>query len=123
MKKQKKWLRDALLIVLLLAVTAVLYLSFGRPQEDGVRAVVRVDGQIVARYPLDRDGVYVLNDGTNVLAVENGEAWMQEADCPDHICMLMGHIHLNGQIITCLPNLLTVTIEGGEDLGVDIIAG
>ena len=47
---------------------------------------------------------------------------MQEADCPDHVCMLMGKINKTGQVITCLPNLLTVTIEGGEQL-VDGLVG
>jgi hypothetical protein len=34
-----------------------------------------------------------------------------------------GRVRYTGQAITCLPNRLTVTIEGGEDSGVDIIVG
>ena len=48
---------------------------------------------------------------------------MSEANCPDHICVRQGKIHYTGQVITCLPNRLTVTIEGGEDGGVDLIVG
>ena len=122
MEKRKRILMDVILIALLLGLTGILYLSFGKTDEAGTWAVVRVDGKEVARYAMDRDGVYPLNGGTNILAIEKGEAWMQEADCPDHVCMLMGKISRTGQIITCLPNLLTVTVEGGEQT-VDMITG
>lgn len=123
MDKRKRLVMDAVLIALLLAVTGILYLSFGRTEETGSYAVVRVEGQIVGRYPLSEDRVVPLNGGTNVLAIQDGYAWMQEADCPDHVCMLMGKIHKTGQVITCLPNLLTVTVEGGGDDQVDMIVG
>ena len=122
MDKRKRLRMDLLLIALLLAAAGVLYLAFGPSGEKGIVAVVRVDGAVTARYPLDVDGVYTLNGGTNVLAIENGYAWMQEADCPDHICMLFGKVNKTGQVITCLPNLLTVTIEGGEQT-VDAVVG
>ena len=113
---------DILLLGALLLLTGILYLAFGRTTESGEQAVVIVDGEIVARYPLNRDGIYVLNDGSNTLAIQDGFAWMQEADCPDHICMLLGKINMSGQMITCLPNKLIVTIEGGEAL-VDAVVG
>ncbi len=122
MEKRKRLRMDILLIAALLAVTGALYLAFGRTKETGTCAVVRVEGAVVARYSLDEDGVYPLNGGTNILAIEDGYAWMQEANCPDHICMLLGKINKTGQVITCLPNLLTVTIEGGEQL-VDALVG
>lgn len=122
MERRKRIRMDILLIALLLALTGVLYLSLGRTKGTGSYAVVRVEGAVVARYPLDEDGVYPLNGGTNILAIEDGYAWIQEADCPDHVCMLLGKVNKTGQIITCLPNLLTVTIEGGEQL-VDGVVG
>ena len=122
MDKRKRLRMDILLITLLLAAAGVLYLAFGRTKETGTTAVVRIEGSVVARYSLGQDGVYPLNGGTNILRIENGLAWMQEANCPDHICMQQGKINKTGQVITCLPNLLTVTIEGGEQL-VDGVVG
>ena len=107
---------------MLRALTGILYFQYGITDEAGTWAVVRVDGREVARYAMDQNGVYPLNGGTIVLAIDKGEAWIQEADCPDHVCMLMGKISMSGQVITCLPNLLTVTVEGGEQL-VDMITG
>ena len=122
MDKRKRLRMDILLTALLLAATGVLYLAFGRTVETGTSAVVRIEGTVVARYSLLEDGVYPLNGGTNILEIRDGVAWMREADCPDHICMQQGKINKTGQVITCLPNLLTVTIEGGEQL-VDGVVG
>ena len=119
MDKRKRLRMDILLIALLLAATGLLYLVFGRTKETGQYAVVRVEGAIVARYSLDEDGVYPLNGGTNILVIENGEAWLSEADCPDHLCVKMGKIRYNGQTITCLPNRLIVVVEGGEQSPID----
>lgn len=115
MQEKKRWRMDALLLAVLLLATLALYLAFGRGQDDGVNVVVSVGGEIVARYPLSRDGVYSLNDGSNILVVEGGSAWIREADCPDQICVLLGKIDRSGQLIVCLPNSLIVYIEGGEE--------
>ena len=47
---------------------------------------------------------------SNILIIENGYAWLEDADCPDKLCVRQGKVHLDGQVITCLPNKLTVTI-------------
>ena len=48
---------------------------------------------------------------SNILIIENGVAWLEDADCPDKLCVRQGKVHLDGQVITCLPNKLTVTIR------------
>ena len=98
-----------LLLILLLSAGVLLYREMTK--EEGAMAVVRIDGTEVARYALSRNGTYELNGGTNVLVIENGVAYMKEANCPDKVCIQMGAISYNGQCITCLPNRITVTIE------------
>ena len=85
--------------------------------------MVRVDGQVTERHSLAEDGVFPLNGGTNTLVIENGEAYLCAADCPDHLCVKQGKIRYDGQTITCLPNRLTVTVEGGKSDGVDFVVG
>jgi len=118
----KKYRRDLILIAVLLAVSLgfVIYMTANRV--EGARAVVRINGKIVATYSLEKDGVYVLNNGTNVLTIENGFAYMSVADCPDKICMNTGRVRFNGQTITCLPNKVTVTVEESES-GIDMTTG
>lgn len=114
---------DLLVIVGLLALALVLYLALNLGREAGGVAVVRVDGQEVECHSLAVDGTFVLNGGSNTLVIEKGEAYMKDADCPDQICVKHGRVHYTHQVITCLPNRLTVTIEGGESNGVDFTVG
>ena len=107
-------------VLLIAAVLALFLLRNRQEKETGNNAVVTVrtaDGEAI--YPLNKDGVFSLNGGTNTLVIENGEAWVSEADCPDKICMGMGKISKNGEFIACLPNQVIIVVEGGEESPVD----
>ena len=107
----------AFVAVLLVAALALFFGLRSRQARDtgtGAQAVVTVDGREIGRYPLKKNGTFPLNGGTNILVVENGEAWVSEANCPDKVCMGMGKISRNGEFIACLPNRLIVVVEGGE---------
>ena len=119
----KRLRADLILIAALLLLALVLFLALNLGREEGGVVVVRVDGSETERHPLSVDGVFPLNGGSNVLVIEGGQAWISEADCPDHICVRQGKVRYTGQVITCLPNRLTVTVEGGESNGVDLIVG
>ena len=123
MADRKKFLFDAGLILFFLLAALALYLGLAAGRESGGWAVVRVDGEVTGRYSLSENGTYPLNGGSNILVIEDGQAWLSDADCPDKLCVQQGRVRYTGQVITCLPNRLTVTIEGGEDSGVDIIVG
>ena len=115
MAARKKHLWDTVLIGGCLALAAVLFLVFSVGREAGAGVIVRVDGEEVARYSLYQNGTYPLNGGTNILVIENGEAWLKSA-------VKQGKVYSDGQVITCLPNRLTVTVYGGEDDGVDLVS-
>ena len=119
----RKLRADVIVIVSLLLLALALYLALNSSRREGGVAVVRVNGVETERHSLLQNGSFPLNGGTNILVIEDGYAWMSEANCPDLICVRQGKIHYTGQVITCLPNRLTVTIEGGEDGGVDLIVG
>lgn len=123
MKQGGKRLRNDLLLIgglLLLAGILLLILSL---QDSSGTVVVRVDGVETERHRLTENGTYALNGGSNVLVIEDGRAWLVEADCPDKLCVRQGKISKRGQAIICLPNRVTVTVEGGEENDVDIVVG
>ena len=117
--EKKNYKRDLLLVGVLLLAALLLFALTRGTREDGAAAVVTVDGVEIGRYPLSKSGTFPLNGGTNILVVENGEAWVTEANCPDKICMAMGKISRNGEFIACLPNRLLIVVEGGEKSSVD----
>ena len=117
----KKRLADIAIIAGLLLLAAVLFFLYFNKGEEGAGVIVRVDGVEIARYSLSDSGRYELNGGTNILVIEDGAAYMLQADCPDHICVSQGKIRYTGQCITCLPNKLTVTVYG-TDQGVELVS-
>ena len=114
---------DLILVVALLLLAGALYLTLNANRQEGGLVVVRVNGVETERHSLALDGTFPLNGGTNILVIRDGQAWLSEADCPDLLCVKQGKIHYTGQVITCLPNRLTVTVEGGESDGVDLVVG
>ena len=120
----KNRLRNDLILILgLLALAGAFWLLVSsRGAKDGF-VVVRVDGVETERHALTENGTYPLNGGTNVLVIRDGAAWMEEADCPDKICISQGRISREGQAIICLPNRVTVTVVGGSQPGVAIVVG
>ena len=107
--------RDVIVIASILAVALALLLAVELTRQEGAYVLIRVDGQEVGRYALSENGTYELNGGTNVLRIEDGVAYVTEADCPDKLCVHQGGISKTNQVITCLPNKLTVTVYGAEE--------
>ena len=121
MKQGKKHLWDVLLIGGCLVLAAVIFLIFQFGQERGAGVIVRVNGEEVQRYSLYQNGTYPLNGGSNILVIEDGRAYLSDANCPDKLCVHQGKISRTGEVITCLPNKLTVTVFGAEE-SVDLIS-
>lgn len=116
---------DILLIAIVLVLALGVWVFTVLTQEAGGEAVVRINGEEIMRLPLSRDAEIVLGEGehTNLLLIENGEACVIQASCPDHVCINQGRIGFEGQSIVCLPNKLVVSIEGGAEAEIDGIAG
>ncbi len=107
--------RDYILIASLIVASLIGLLLVFLLRGDGARVVVRVNGTEAGEYSLYVNGSYSLNGGTNVLVIEDGYAYLTDADCPDHLCIKQGRISKTGQTITCLPNKLTVTVYGASE--------
>ena len=110
--------RDVILLLALIAVGLVFVALFFIRSGNGNRVVVSVDTQTEAEYDLAVDGEYVIQgvgDGYNVLVIENGQAFVREASCPDHLCMNMGHISKVGESIICLPNKVVISIVSNNE--------
>jgi hypothetical protein len=113
--------RDIILIASILIVAIALFLIVELTKEEGAGVTVKVDGIEVAEYSLSKNGTYPLNGGPNILVIENGKAYLTDANCPDKLCVHQGKISMTGETITCLPNKLTVTVFGAEE-SVDLVS-
>ena len=114
--------KDLILIGSVLLVALISFLVINLLKEDGAYVIVRVDGKPVARYELSENGQYELNGGTNTLRIEDGVAYLVKANCPDLYCVKQGKIDQSGEVITCKPNLLTVTVYAKDGGNFDLIS-
>lgn len=74
--------------------------------EDGTIVGIYRDGVLVETVDLTKERVIEL--GTAVAVVEDGEIYMAASDCPDQICVAHGPLRHGGTPIVCLPNHLSI---------------
>ena len=120
--------KDILLIALALGVAGLLYaVSLISGGEAATTVVVTVDGQEVLRRPLALEDSYEIrqDDGSvNVITVEDGAVFMQEANCRDGLCVAQGKMRNAAKTIVCLPHKLVVSLTGDapqDDGDLDVI--
>ena len=117
---KKKVVLDISLILILLIISLSALLIVKNGKETGAYVKVTVGNSTPVSYPLDTDGEFSLNGGTNILVIEGGEAYMKSAVCPDKTCVKIGKISHTGERIVCLPNKIIVEVLGAHD---EIIGG
>ena len=106
----KLWKKgDVLLFIVSFFVCICSFFLCWKPIDvNQATAIVLVDGQEHDRYSLSIDRTIVLDH--NTLCIDNGQIYMVEADCPDHLCVHQGAISNSGMIV-CLPNRVVVRIS------------
>ena len=116
MDGQKRTFRnDLLLICGILVCAGILLLFLFLSRQNGGYAVVIVDGEVTARYPLSDDTEVWIDtgNGSNLLAIRNGTASITEAYCPNQVRVHTRAVKYDGETIVCLPHGLVIRIEGG----------
>ena len=108
--------KDIIIIVIALLAAGALYLV--SQVSLGAKAsfvVVTVDGEEVLRKPLAIENRYEIaqDDGSvNVIRVEDGAVFMEEANCRDGLCIRQGKMKNGAKTIVCLPHKVVVRLEG-----------
>lgn len=93
------------------ALLMLLVLQINRG-EEGNRIQVILDGKIYGTYSLEKNQVIEIEERSfyNKIRVEDGKAYMEEANCPDGYCEEQGKISGHTQTIVCLPHKLVVEV-------------
>ena len=108
--------KDIIIIVLALLCALALWLvSQLALGTEASSVVVLMDGEEVLRKPLVISNTYEIaeDDGSlNIIRVENGVVWMQEANCRDGLCIRQGKMKNGAKTLVCLPHKLVVKMDG-----------
>lgn len=104
---------DMVLIVALLVILSVIGTIYFFARTDGDTVTVTVDGEIFAEYSLSQDRTVEIRigDNLNILVIEGGKAYVDEASCPDGVCAAHKPISRNGESIVCLPNKVVISVR------------
>jgi len=91
--------------------------------QKGKNLAIRVDGKVVERLPLAQSVRRTIDTGFGrvIFTVENGQAWVENSTCRNHICRASSPIKFAGERIICAPNHFLMEIEGRS--GLDAVIG
>ena len=124
-KKNLKWV-CVFAAVIAACIAVIVFRTSTAPQ--GKTAKILSDSETVRTVDLENVTepyeftVNAENGGENTIRVEKGKIAVVEASCPDKICMGRGFISGAEPPIVCLPNRLSVVVDGDGN-GVDAIVG
>ncbi len=114
--------KDMILIITVLFVALLLFLIYSMTgKKTGSTITIKVDGEIQGTYSLSEEQEISINNGTNILKIQDGKADMTEADCPDKLCVNQKAISKNKENIICLPNKVVVEVDSDENNELDAV--
>lgn len=111
--------KDVILMGEILVIALVLFLIMHLTRsETGNQIQITVDGTVYGTYSLAKDQVIEVeeNDFYNRIRIQDGEAYMEEANCPDGYCEEQEKISGRTQTIVCLPHKLVVEVLDEDGL-------
>ena len=123
MKRKDLFLGGGILFVACVLFLVMNLMQYVQAKESGQKeiqekqVVIKVDGDVYGTYSLEKDQVIEVkeNDFYNRIRIQDGAAYMEEANCPDGYCEEQGKINNRTQTIVCLPHKLVVEIEEIEN--------
>lgn len=125
---KRKRRNDGIFIAVLLVLVSLGGAAFYFLRAPGDTVTVTVDKKLYGTYSLDTDTTVEIRTADNEtaynrLVIRDGEAYVEEANCPDGICAAHKPISREGESIVCLPHRVVITVQTArEEKEPDIIA-
>ncbi len=105
-------------IVAAISIFSIFYMTNATANQvnQARKVIIELDGQVYKEIMIDE-----LTDMTididlekvhNSIVIRNNQVYMKASNCKDQICIKQGAIQHTNQMIVCLPNRLSVRIEG-----------
>lgn len=116
-----KKLRIGDIVIIGMALVLCMALVFVQMKQKAGEYVYVTNKGDKKQYQLNENRVIELKDIKvhNVIVIKDGEVYMEEADCPDQICVHHKSISKNGESIICLPNEVYIEVASSQDKEID----
>ena len=107
---------DRFLLLFLLVILLGAFFAFRQEAGECCLAEITVDGELYKRVQLTghwgREELLVENSrGKNLIIIEEESIRVEEADCPDRICVKTGRLSQPGETAACLPHKLLIEVK------------
>lgn len=102
--------KDFIIIAAALLLGAALFLARGFSSQ-GETVVVKYNGEVEKTFPLNGE-YYEITVNSVVIRRENNEVYVADSDCEDKTCVRSGKLSKKGDAAFCVPNRVSVEIEG-----------
>lgn len=109
------------IVAIVVSLVAVAGFSIGAyGGGDAGQVVIEASG-VRFLYPISQDRVQRVAGplGDTIVAISNGTVRVVDSPCRDKICVAAGAISHTGQFVACLPNRVSVSLEGRDEPSVD----
>ena len=113
-----------ILIIGLILLTAVLISAiFQLTVASSGQIIILVDGQEWGTYSLqEKQEIRIETEqGYNLLVIEDGRAYVKEADCDNQVCVHTQPVKENGGQIICLPHRVVIRLKKEEKSEIDAV--
>lgn len=115
---------DSILLGGLLVIALVWYcIVYRNGISKDKTVVITVNGEVAGRYLLSENRKITIDNqyGTNVIAISNGQLYVETADCNGNDCVKHAPVSKGNEAIICLPHKLAITITDSVSEGFDAI--
>lgn len=112
--------KDIILIVTIFLLAVIAFGVKAMFSENGAEVTINIDGKEYGTYSLKEDKTIDI-DGHNTIVIKDEKVYMQDADCPDKLCIKQGEVSSNGEKIVCLPNKTVVEIKSDKQSENDVL--
>ncbi|MBI9013472.1 MAG: NusG domain II-containing protein [Clostridiales bacterium] len=113
-----------IIIILALVLGAYGYVFYkGMSTNDKILTITQ-DQEVLYEFKIDESYSNMIrienDDQYNVIYIQDGEVWVEEANCLNQVCVTHSHVSKIGEMIVCIPHKLILEIKGDKNV-LDII--
>jgi len=118
-KKNITWITGGVV----LAIALLLYIVSFVFSPDNNQIIVLVDGRQQGKYSLqDTQEIKIETEyGYNLLVIENGKAYVAEADCDNQVCVHSQPVNERGGQVICMPHRVVIRLDSVKESEIDAV--
>ena len=121
--KMSFWDIVVIVAICIAALLIALIPLFAQNEGSFVKVTAGLSAESVL-LPLEEDGLHTFESNGHALTIEikEGSVSVIDATCPDRVCISSGRISRGGEIIVCVPSMITIEILS-ENEEADYVVG